>query len=68
MQTAESGVDQRGVITAVRLDRSERAMVNAAAELGRVTVSELLRSIVLPEVTRRVAMAAVERRESVQAQ
>jgi uncharacterized protein (DUF1778 family) len=60
MQATISSTDQRGVITAMRLDKSERALVDAAAKIGSVTVSELLRSIVVPEVTRRVARSAVE--------
>lgn len=60
MPATIGGTDQRGVITAMRLDRSERALVDAAARLSRTTISDLLRSIVLPEVTRRVAYSAVE--------
>ena len=60
MERTSGGKGQREAITAMRLDRSERAMVDAAARLGSTSVSDLLRSIVLPEVTHRVARSVVE--------
>jgi uncharacterized protein (DUF1778 family) len=59
MHEVARATKSRRVITAMRLDESERGMVDAAAGLAGVNVSDLLRSIVLPEVTARVARSAV---------
>jgi uncharacterized protein (DUF1778 family) len=54
------------ILTATRLTANERALVNAAAELEGITVKDLIRSIVLPEVAERVTRSAEELRVTVE--
>jgi uncharacterized protein (DUF1778 family) len=48
------------VLVATRMDKRERALLGAAAELEGVTVKDLIRQIVLPVVAQRVARSAAE--------
>lgn len=47
-------------MVATRVTKTERALVDAAADLGGVTVGDLVRGILLPEVARRVTKSARE--------
>lgn len=57
MRTAKR---KRPVLTAMRLSKAERVMVDTAAELGQATVNDLLRAIVLPAVYERITRSAAE--------
>jgi len=51
---------KHAVLTATRLTERERALVDMAAKMEGVTVKDLIRGIVLPAVSERVASAAAE--------
>ncbi len=51
---------RKPVLTAMRLTKAERVLVDTAAELDRATVNDLLRRIVLPAVCERVTRSAME--------
>ncbi len=52
------------LMVATRVTRTERALIDAAAEAKGVTVTEFLRDIVLPAVGREVAAHAAALRGS----
>lgn len=55
-------IRRRPYLVATRVTRAERVMIEAVAETQGVTVTELLREIVLPAVGERVAAQANELR------
>lgn len=48
------------VLVATRVTKGERAIIDAAASICGMPVSQMVREIVLPEVSRRVQATAAE--------